>query len=127
MKEKVQYHQDLPVMKVVAGHHQSVPFILTREMFGGISVELAGAEISNLIECPVAAAHVHDVPEIYLLFSPRPGGAVIAVEVEDETVILKSPGALYVPAGKVHRFITKKAEAGSFCFGLFLFDKDRSS
>lgn len=111
---------ELPVLRDVGGHHAPVPFFLTREMFDGIPVELGGAEISELIDRPVADAHVHEVPEIYLLFSRRPGEAEIVIEVEGEEHVLKSPGAFYVPAGLRHRFITKVAAPGSFCFGLFL-------
>ena len=116
----VQIEADLPVFRAVDGHHRPVPFILTRDMFGGIPLELGGAEISNLVDTPVAEAHVHDVPEIYLLFAPNPGDAVISIEVDDETYELSSPGALYVPAGRRHRFVTRKAVPGSFCFGLFV-------
>ncbi|HWB36492.1 MAG TPA: cupin domain-containing protein [Rugosimonospora sp.] len=111
---------DLPVFRSVDGHHRPVPFILTRDMFGGIPVELGGAEISDLVDKPVAEPHVHDVPEIYLLFAPTPGDAVITVEVDGDSYELSAPGALYVPAGHRHRFVTRKAVPGSFCFGLFL-------
>lgn len=120
MPESVRIMSELPVFKEVEGHHNPVPFILTREMFDGIPVELGGAEISNLVERPVAEPHVHDVPEIYLLLSPQPGDAEITVDVEDEEFSLTSPSALYIPAGRKHRFVTRKASAGSFCFGLFL-------
>lgn len=120
MPNTLQLKADLPVFRQVDGHHAPVPFVLTRDMFGGIPVELGGAEISNLIDRPVAEPHVHDVPEIYLLFAPEPGAAVIDVEVEGESVRLTAPAALYVPAGRRHRFITRAAVPGSFCFGLFL-------
>ena len=112
--------RDLPVFRAVDGHHAPVPFILTRDMFGGIPVELGGAEISHLVDQPVAEAHVHDVPEIYLLFAPEPGAAVIDIEVDGARFRLEAPGALYVPAGCRHRFITREAVTGSFCFGLFI-------
>jgi hypothetical protein len=110
----------LPVFRSVAGHHAPVPFLLTRDMFGGIPVELGGAEITALVGRPVAEPHVHDVPEIYLLFSPEPGGAEIDVEVEDESFRLTAPAALFVPAGRRHRFVTRSAVPGSYCYGLFL-------
>jgi hypothetical protein len=111
---------DLPVFREVTGHLRPVPFILTEDMFEGIPVELAGAEISELVGKPVADLHVHDVPEIYLLFAPRPGDAEISIQVEDQQFRLTAPGALYVPAGQRHRFITERAVPGSFCFGMFL-------
>ena len=120
MPGSVQVQADLPVFRTIDGHHRPVPFVLTRDMFGGIPVELGGAEISDLVDKPVAEPHVHEVPEIYLLFAPTPGAAVIEVEVEGETYELKAPAALYVPKGQRHRFVTRQAVPGSFCFGLFL-------
>lgn len=110
----------LPVLREVVGHHAPVPFLLTRDMFGGIPVELGGAEISDLVGRPVAEPHVHETPEIYLLFSKEPGDATITVEVEGKSHTLVSPGAFYVPAGMQHRFITRSAAPGSFCLGLFI-------
>ncbi|KUO06131.1 hypothetical protein [Streptomyces caeruleatus] len=110
----------LPALREVSGHHTPVPFLLTRDMFGGIPVEFAGAEISDLVDRPVAEPHVHDTSEIYLLFSIEPGGATITVEVEGESHTLVSPAAFYVPAGTRHRFITRSAAPGSYCFGLFV-------
>ena len=111
---------ELPVFREVAGHTKPVPFILTSDMFGGIPVELGGAEISGLVGRPVADPHVHEVPEVYLVFAPEPGQAEIEVMVEGKDYVVTAPGALYVPAGMRHRFVTRKAVPGSFCFGLFL-------
>lgn len=126
MTQSVQMESQLPVFRPVAGHHAPVPFLLTRDMFGGIPVELGGAEITALVGRPVAEPHVHDVPEIYLLFSPEPGGAEIDVEVEDESFRLTAPAALFVPAGRRHRFVTRSAVPGSYCYGLFLHAGDPS-
>jgi mannose-6-phosphate isomerase-like protein (cupin superfamily) len=71
---------------------------------------------------------VHDVPEIYLLFASEPGAAEIDVEIEgEETVRLTAPAALYVPAGRRHRFITRSAAPGSYCYGLFLHGPEERS
>ncbi|MFJ6054675.1 cupin domain-containing protein [Streptomyces sp. NPDC092307] len=120
MSQSVQVESSLPVYRQIDGHHAPVPFLLTRDMFGGIPVELGGAEITALVDRPVAEPHVHDVPEIYLLIAPTPGAAVIDVEVDGETVRLTAPAALYVPAGCRHHFITRSAVPGSYCYGLFL-------
>ena len=112
--------QALPVLRTMPDHRVPVPFLLTSDMFGGIPVELAGAEISDLVDRPVADPHVHGVPEIYLLFAPAPGAAEIEVEAGTEAYVVTSPGALYVPAGVRHRFVTRRAVPGSFCYGLFL-------
>lgn len=108
-------------MRTVPGHHKPAPFILTNDMFGGLPISMAGAEIRNLIGKPVADLHTHEVPEIYILVSPNPGGAEIDIELATETITVSSPSAVYVPAGTQHRFVTRTAEAGSFCFGIFLF------
>ncbi|MBB6254525.1 cupin domain-containing protein [Nitrospirillum iridis] len=111
---------DLPRFAPVAGHFHDVPFYVSREMFGGVPIEIAGGEIAHLVETPVAATHRHDCPEIYLLLSPSPKGAVIEVEVNDQIFTVVSPAAFYVPAGAPHRFVTRRAERGSYCLGVLL-------
>lgn len=111
---------NLPVPIPVAGHHEPAPFYLTSEMFGGLPVQLAGGELSELVGKPVAELHRHKVPEIYFLISPTAGTARIAVAVDGVQYELRSPACLYVPAGAAHRFVTLEAERGSYCFGLLL-------
>lgn len=113
-------HSDLPIFVPVPGHHAPVPFYLMKDMFGGLPVEIAGGEVSDKVDRPVAAPHRHEVPEIYLLVSPNPGGARIVVEVEGERHFLSSPAVLYVPAQAEHHFVTLRAERGSYCFGILL-------
>ncbi|MEU5096791.1 cupin domain-containing protein [Streptomyces sp. NPDC020996] len=116
--------ENLPIFREVAGHHQPAPFLITSDMFGGLPIELAGAEISDLVGKPVAEPHVHDVPELYLLVSARPGEAEITIEVEDSEYTVTSPAVFRVPAGKRHRFVTRRAAPGSYCFGIFLLGED---
>jgi hypothetical protein len=111
---------DLPWVKQVAGHHSPVPFYLTAEMFGGLPVELAGAELSAIVEKPVASEHEHAVPEIYVLLSPEPGGAEIEVRLAGKSFHVTAPAAFFVPAGTPHCFVTKHAIKGSYCLGLLL-------
>ncbi|MGH7869705.1 MAG: cupin domain-containing protein [Candidatus Dormibacteraceae bacterium] len=113
-------HTKLPIPLAIAGHHQPAPFYLTTDMFGGLPVQLAGGELSGLVDHPVADLHTHQVDEIYLVISPTPGGAVIDVELDGEHHTLVSPAVMRVPAGGWHRFVTKKAERGSYCFGLLV-------
>jgi len=110
----------LPTLKEVPGHYHPVPFLLTLDTFGGLPIEMAGGEISHLVNSPVADMHMHEVPEIYLLLSPEPGGAVIEIDVEGEQYVVESPIAVYIPAKMRHRFITRKAMAGSYCLGILL-------
>jgi mannose-6-phosphate isomerase-like protein (cupin superfamily) len=95
-----------------------VPYYLTSDMFGDLGVEVAGGDISNLVHRPVADLHVHDRDEVYLLVSPTIGGAAISVEIEGRTRQVVSPAVVHVPAGARHRFVTTRAERGSYCFGL---------
>ena len=111
---------DIPRLKPVAGHFRPAPFYLTEDMFGGLPLEMAGAELSGLVGAPLAEPHVHEHPEIYLLLSPEPGGAAIDVEVEGVRYEVVAPGAFYTPAGMRHRFVTRRAVKGSFCLGLLL-------
>lgn len=116
---------DLPIFRQIPGHHSPTPFYLTADMYGGLPLEVAGGEISELVGKPVAAPHTHEVPEIYVLLSPKPGGAVIDVVADDEHYTLTSPATFYIPAGTVHHFVTRAAEPGSYCLGVLLTAGDR--
>lgn len=111
---------DLPLFREIPGHHAPTPFYLTDDMFGGLSFEVAGGEISDKVGKPVAAPHTHEVPEIYLLLSPNPGGATIEVVADGRRHVLTSPATFYIPAGTVHHFLTLEAEPGTYCLGLLL-------
>lgn len=111
---------DLPLFREIAGHHAPTPFYLTEDMFGGLPLELAGGEISDKVGKPVAAPHTHEVPEIYLLLSPNPGGGEIEVVADGRHHVLSSPATFFIPAGTVHHFVTLKAEPGTYCLGLLL-------
>lgn len=114
---------ELPQWRQVEGHFRQVPYFLTREMMGGLPFEIAGGHIGDLVGKPVAEPHVHDVDEIYLLLSPEPGAAVIDVELNDAPgVTYRSPAAILVPAGVKHRFVTRQASQGSYCFGIFVLE-----
>jgi len=110
----------LPLLQAVAGHHHPVPFYVTRDMFGGLPFQIAGGEISDKVGKPVAELHTHDVDEIYLLLSPNARGACIEIVAGGEAVVLESPAVYHVPAGVKHRFLTLRAEPGSYCLGVLL-------
>jgi hypothetical protein len=112
--------RNIPVLKSVPGHHSDVPFLITGDMFGEVGFEIAGGEISELIGRPVSDPHTHEVPEIYLLLAPRPGGAVLDILAGTEHHEVVAPAAMFIPAGTVHRFVTKEAMPGSFCLGVLL-------
>ncbi|MFD9307868.1 cupin domain-containing protein [Streptomyces sp. NPDC060048] len=112
--------QNLPVLQTIPGHYGQTPFFLTQDMLGGQPIEIAGGEISDKVGKPVAAPHTHEVPEIYVLMSPEPGGAVIEVVADGETHELVSPAVMLIPTGVVHHFVTKKAQPGSYCLGVLL-------
>jgi hypothetical protein len=111
---------ELPIMRRVEGHREEVPFFVTAEMFGGLPLEIAGGELGDKVGIPVATPHTHELAEIYLLISPSPGGAVIDVEVEGGTFEVVSPAAVYIPARATHRFVTRRAEVGSYCLGVLI-------
>jgi hypothetical protein len=114
------WRTDLPVRRPVAGHHEPAPFYLTADMFGGLPVEVAGGEVHDLVGRPVADPHRHTVDEVYLLLAPEPGGAEIDVEVEGRSWTLAAPAAFHVPAGSLHRFVTRRAMPGSWCLGILM-------
>lgn len=111
---------ELPIPLAVAGHHQPAPFYLTANMFGGMPVQIAGGELSDKVDHPVAAPHTHPVDEIYLVVSPSAGGCEIEIRLDEEFFTVVSPAVFHVPAGAVHCFVTKRAELGSYCFGILL-------
>ncbi|NLU73962.1 cupin domain-containing protein [Streptomyces sp. HNM0575] len=112
----------LPIPLAVAGHHRPAPFYLTADMFGGLPVQLAGGELSELVGKPVAAPHVHEVDELYLLVSPEPGQARIEVHLDGVRHELVSPAVMRIPAGSEHHFVTLEAAVGSYCFGILVGD-----
>ena len=114
---------ELPIPLAVAGHHQPAPFYLTAEMFGGMPVQIAGGELSTLVDKPVAAPHRHDIDEIYFLISPKPGQARIEVLLDGHRHELVSPAVMRIPAGSEHCFLTKEAVVGSYCFGILVGDR----
>jgi hypothetical protein len=124
LEPKPELVSDLPRYMPMNGHFHEVPVFLALDMFGGLPFEVAGGEISKLVDIPVAEPHRHEVPEIYLLLSPEKGGAEIEIEVDGERFVATSPAAFYVPAGALHRFLTRRAEKGSFCLGILLHDGD---
>jgi len=109
---------NLPLMRTVEGHHNEVPFFITEDMFSGMPFEMAGGDISGLVDKPVASTHKHKVDEIYFLISPVPGEAVIDVTIDDITITYNSPAVIHVKAQQEHKFITRKASKGSYCFGI---------
>jgi mannose-6-phosphate isomerase-like protein (cupin superfamily) len=113
----------LPVLRHVEGHHRPAPFYLTADMFGGLPVELVAAEVSGLVDRPLAEVHRHTVPEIYVLLSRTPGEAEIEVELEGQLHKVVSPGVFMVPAGARHRFVTRRAAPGSYCLGVLIGDE----
>ncbi len=113
----------LPLMRAVVGHFRPAPFYVTTDLFGGaLPVEIVGGELSAMIGRPVAGAHRHEVPELYVLLSPEPGGAEIEIEAEGLRRRVSSPAVALIPAGVEHRFVTLRAEPGSWCLGVLLGD-----
>ena len=111
---------NLPIFKSVEGHHHQVPFYLCQENCGDIGFEIAGGKIDDLLDKEVADVHSHSVDEYYLLVSPNDEGAEIEVHIDGVVTRHSSPDVIHVPAGKPHKFITRKAETGSFCFGILM-------
>jgi hypothetical protein len=114
---------ELPIPLAVNGHHQAAPFYLTADMFGGLPVQLAGGELSALVDKPVAAPHTHEVDEIYFLIAPAAGAARIEVMLDGTRHELVAPAVMRIPAGSEHCFVAKEAVPGSYCFGILVGDR----
>ncbi len=113
---------DLPKMVEVPGHKAPAPFWVAPDMFPGVSMRVAGLEVSQIVGNPHAHAHEHDVPEIYLCPSETAGAVKVEIQMNQEKFELESPFALFVPPGTTHCFTVLKCEGPHYVLGMLLGD-----
>jgi hypothetical protein len=111
---------DVPIPLAVRGHFQPAPFYLTADMFGGVPVQIAAAELSARVGRPIAEPHTHPVDEVYLFLSPNPGGCTVRVHLAKREYTVRSPATFHIPAGALHCFEIVSAEFGSYACGVLL-------
>ena len=117
---------DVPKMIEVSGHHRPTPFWITPEMFPGVKIRVAGLEVSKIVGVPHTEPHVHEVPEVYLAPSEKKGEIVVEIQMDDESFVVESPFAVFIPQGVKHCFKVLKCESPHYVLGIMLFDKQKS-
>ena len=113
---------DIPRFFEVEGHHKPAPFWIAPDMFPGVNLRVAGADVSKMVGTPHAEPHVHDGPEIYLAPSENKGDVVIEVQMDDEKFSIEPPFAIFIPPGVKHCFRVLKCESPTYVFGIMLLD-----
>jgi mannose-6-phosphate isomerase-like protein (cupin superfamily) len=99
--------EDLPREERMAGHPAPAQIYLGPEDVEGLPVKVAAVDASELVGKPLTELHRHDVDEIYLVVTP---GLQFDVETDAETVAVRSPASVRIPAGTLHRFVVREAE-----------------
>ena len=89
-------------------------------MFPGVNLEVAGQDASELVGAPIADAHVHDCPEIYMFPSYNRGDVVCKIRMGDEEFQVESPCNIFIPAGVTHCFTVLKCDSPQWIFGILL-------
>jgi len=113
---------DLPREVKIEGHHHPTPCWITRDMFPGVNLQVAGHEVSSRVGAPHAAPHVHEVPEIWVAPSERKGDLVIEAQMDEEKFLVEAPFAIFIPQGVSHCFTVVKCESPHYVMGMLLFD-----
>ena len=111
---------DIPKLVEVPGHHKPTPFWIAPDMFAGVSMRIAGQDVSKIVGAPHANPHVHDSPEIYLTPSEQKGEVVVEIQMDEEKFLLESPFAVFIPPGVRHCLKVLKCESPHYVLGIML-------
>jgi mannose-6-phosphate isomerase-like protein (cupin superfamily) len=98
--------EDLPRQEVMAGHPVPAQIYLGPEDAPGLGIKVAAVDASTLVGRPLTELHSHEVDEVYLVVTP---GLRFDVETDAETVSVRSPASVRIPAGTPHRFLVREA------------------
>ena len=104
---KVTVVDELPRQERMPGHPAPAQIYLGPEDVEGLPIKVAAVDASELVGEPLTELHRHDVDEIYLVVTP---GLRFDVETDAETVSVRSPASVRIPAGTPHRFLVREAE-----------------
>lgn len=99
--------EDLPREERMAGHPAPAQIYLGPEDVEGLPIKVAAVDAAQLVGRPLTELHQHPVDEIYLVVTP---GLRFDVETDAETVTVRSPASVRIPAGTPHRFVVREAE-----------------
>jgi mannose-6-phosphate isomerase-like protein (cupin superfamily) len=113
---------ELPRKQWMPGHPAPAQIYLGPEDVHGLPFKVAAVDASTLVGTPLTELHRHDVDEIYLVVTP---GLSFDVETEAETVSVRSPASVLIPAGTLHRFLVREAEVSPCPFLGILLESGR--
>ena len=99
--------QELPREERMPGHPAPAHIYLGPEDVEGLPITVAAVDAAQLVGKALTELHRHDVDEIYLVVTP---GLRFDVETDAETVSVRSPASVRIPAGTPHRFLVRAAE-----------------
>jgi mannose-6-phosphate isomerase-like protein (cupin superfamily) len=114
--------ENLPREERLPGHPAPAQIYLGPEDFEGLPIKVAAVDASRLVGKPLTDLHRHDVDEIYLVVTP---GLRFDVETEAETVSVRSPASVRIPAGTPHRFVVRAAQVAPCPFLGILVERGR--
>ncbi len=112
--------RNLPHFMEVEGHHEKAPFWLTGEMFSEVRIRVAAKDCSKMVNRPHADPHHHEVPEVYLAITEYPGDMQFEILLGEESYIVDSPCAVFIPAGLRHAFKVLKCDKPNYMLGIVL-------
>lgn len=114
--------EQLPREERMPGHPAPAQIYLGPEDVEGLPIKVAAVDASMLVGKPLTELHHHDVNEIYLVVTP---GLSFDVETKAETVSVRSPASVLIPAGIPHRFVVREADVSPCPFlGILLESAD---
>jgi mannose-6-phosphate isomerase-like protein (cupin superfamily) len=106
-RSRVSVVEDLPREEQMAGHPAPAQIYLGAEDVEGLPIKVAAVDAAELVGKPLTELHRHAVDEIYLVVTP---GLRFDVETDAETVAVRSPASVRIPAGTPHRFVVRQAD-----------------
>ncbi len=112
--------KDLPQLGEVKGRGQRFPFWLTGEMFPEVKIRVVAQDCSKMVNKPHSDPHTHDVSQVYLSITESPGDLGFEIVLGDETYVVESPFAVFIPAGVIHAHKVLKCDRPSYMLIIFL-------
>ena len=112
--------KNLPQFEELEGRREKVPFWLTEQMFPDVKIRVAARDCSKMVNKPHAAPHSHELPEVYLAITEYPGDMKCEILLGDESYVVKSPFAVFIPARVRHAFKVLKCDKPNYMIGIIL-------
>jgi mannose-6-phosphate isomerase-like protein (cupin superfamily) len=106
-QSRVSVVEGLPHEEPMPGHPAPAQIYLGPEDVQGLPIKVAAVDASQLVGKPLTELHRHDIDEIYLVVTP---GLRFDVETDTETIPVRSPASVRIPAGTPHRFLVRESK-----------------